>query len=223
MKSLGSGQSKRVSRSRASRQSLQLMSEINVTPFVDVMLVLLIIFMITAPMLTVGIEIEIPESNAKSIKSTNGDETPFELYVNNLGEVSINNTDRSGIDEAVLAAKEAEIVIMILGEYGYQSGEGRSRANLDFPGLQQELLERVREVNKNIVLVIMSGRPLILNWADENIPSIVQAWHLGTQSGYAISEVLSAEIENGTLQSVIIGLVNGVAKQKKKKYWQKRK
>ena len=105
-------------------------------------------------------------------------------------EVSINNTDRIGIDEAVLAAKEAEIVIMILGEYGYQSGEGRSRANLDFPGLQQELLERVREVNKNIVLVIMSGRPLILNWADENIPSIVQAWHLGTQSGYAISEVL---------------------------------
>ena len=92
MKSLGSGQSKRVSRSRASRQSLQLMSEINVTPFVDVMLVLLIIFMVTAPMLTVGIEIEIPESNAKSIKSTNSDETPFELYVNNLGEVSINNT-----------------------------------------------------------------------------------------------------------------------------------
>ena len=92
MKSLGSGQSKRVSRSRASRQSLQLMSEINVTPFVDVMLVLLIIFMITAPMLTTGIEIEIPESNAKSIKSTNSDETPFELYVNNLGEVSINNT-----------------------------------------------------------------------------------------------------------------------------------
>ena len=92
MKSLGSGQGKRVNRSRASRQSLQLMSEINVTPFVDVMLVLLIIFMITAPMLTVGIEIEIPESNAKSIKSTNSDETPFELYVNNLGEVSINNT-----------------------------------------------------------------------------------------------------------------------------------
>ena len=70
-------------------------------------------------------------------------------------EVSINNTDRIGIDEAVLAAKEAEIVIMILGEYGYQSGEGRSRANLDFPGLQQELLEKVREVNKNIILVVI--------------------------------------------------------------------
>jgi beta-glucosidase len=105
-------------------------------------------------------------------------------------EVSINENDRSGIDEAVIAASEAEIVIMVLGEYGYQSGEGRSRANLYFPGLQQELLERVREVNKNIILVVMSGRPLILNWADENISAIVQAWHLGTQSGYAISEVL---------------------------------
>ena len=105
-------------------------------------------------------------------------------------EVSINENDRTGIEEAVIAAKEAEIVIMVLGEYGYQSGEGRSRARLNFPGLQQELLERVREVNKNIILVVMSGRPLILNWADENIPAIVQAWHLGTQSGYAISEVL---------------------------------
>ena len=92
MKNLGSGQSKKASRLRTSRQSLQLMSEINVTPFVDVMLVLLIIFMITAPMLTVGIEIEIPESNAKSIKSTNSDEIPFELYINDSGEVLINNT-----------------------------------------------------------------------------------------------------------------------------------
>ena len=98
--------------------------------------------------------------------------------------------DKTGIEEAVITAKEAEIVIMVLGEYGYQSGEGRSRANLNFPGLQQELLERIREVNKDIILVVMSGRPLILNWADENIPAIVQAWHLGTQSGYAISEVL---------------------------------
>ena len=108
-------------------------------------------------------------------------------------EVSINENDRSGIEEAVLAAKEAEIVIMVLGEYGYQSGEGRSRTNLDFPGLQQELLERVFEVNKNVALVVMSGRPLILNWAEENLPSIVQAWQLGTQSGYAISEVLYGE------------------------------
>ena len=112
MKSLGSGQSKRVSRSRASRQSLQLMSEINVTPFVDVMLVLLIIFMITAPMLTVGIEIEIPESNAKSIKSTNSDETPFELYVNNLGSMpnvrSLNSLQSINFSNPIIFRKKSQ-------------------------------------------------------------------------------------------------------------------
>ena len=68
------------------------MSEINVTPFVDVMLVLLIIFMITAPMLTVGIEIEIPETNAKSVTGGDSEQTPFELYVDSSGKVFINQT-----------------------------------------------------------------------------------------------------------------------------------
>ena len=78
--------------SRVSNRSLTLMSEINVTPFVDVMLVLLIIFMITAPMLTVGIEIEIPETKAKSVKSSESEELPFELYVTKDGKVLINDT-----------------------------------------------------------------------------------------------------------------------------------
>ena len=79
-------------KSRVSNRSLTLMSEINVTPFVDVMLVLLIIFMITAPMLTVGIEIEIPETKAKSVKSSESEELPFELYVTKDGKVLINDT-----------------------------------------------------------------------------------------------------------------------------------
>ena len=79
-------------RSHVSKRSLTLMSEINVTPFVDVMLVLLIIFMITAPMLTVGIEIEIPETKAKSVKSSESEELPFELYVTKDGKVLINDT-----------------------------------------------------------------------------------------------------------------------------------
>ena len=105
-------------------------------------------------------------------------------------EVSINENDRSGMDEAVAVAKEADVVVMVLGEYGFQSGEARSRAQLDLPGLQQELLEKVASVNSNIVLVVMNGRPLILNWADENLPAIVEAWQLGSQSGHAIAQVL---------------------------------
>ena len=92
MKSFGSYKKITTNRLRASRQGSELMSEINVTPFVDVMLVLLIIFMITAPMLTVGIEIEIPESNAKSVTGMDSEQTPFELYIDSAGKVFINQT-----------------------------------------------------------------------------------------------------------------------------------
>jgi beta-glucosidase len=105
-------------------------------------------------------------------------------------ELTINTTDKSGFSDAISIAKNADVVIMVLGEHGLQSGEGRSRVNLDLPGVQQELLEEVFKVNKNIVLVLNNGRPLTINWADENIPAIVEAWHLGTQSGHAIAQVL---------------------------------
>ena len=105
-------------------------------------------------------------------------------------EVSINETDKTGISNAIRVARDADVVVMVLGEYGFQSGEGRSRTNLDLPGFQQELLEEVYKVNKNIVLVLMNGRPLVLNWHSENLPAIVEAWHLGSSSGNAIAEVL---------------------------------
>jgi len=105
-------------------------------------------------------------------------------------ETKINMTDKSGFAEAIKAAKGADVVIMSLGEHGLQSGEGRSRTDLGLPGVQQELLEEVYKVNPNIVLVLNNGRPLAIPWADENIPAIVEAWHLGTQSGNAIAQVL---------------------------------
>ena len=105
-------------------------------------------------------------------------------------EVKINTTDRSGFDEAINAAKESDVVVMVLGEHGFQSGEGRSRTDLGLPGLQQELLEKVFAVNPNVVLVLNNGRPLTIPWAAEHIPAIVEAWHLGSESGNAIAQVL---------------------------------
>ncbi len=105
-------------------------------------------------------------------------------------EVNVNETDRTGMKEAVALAKKSDMVIMVLGEHGYQSGEGRSRSEIGLPGLQQELLEAVHQVNKNIVLVLMNGRPLAIPWADENIPAIVEAWQLGTKTGEAVAQVL---------------------------------
>ncbi|NNJ82418.1 MAG: beta-glucosidase BglX [Flavobacteriaceae bacterium] len=107
-----------------------------------------------------------------------------------LQHVKINETDTNGIKEAVEAAKNAEVVVMVLGEHGFMSGESRSRTNIDLPGLQLKLLKEVYEVNQNVVLVLMNGRPLALPWEAENIPSILETWQLGSQSGNAIAQVL---------------------------------
>ena len=107
-----------------------------------------------------------------------------------LNEVVINTTDKSDFDEAIKIAKQSDVVVMVLGEHGFQTGEGRSRTNLQLPGVQQELLEAVYKVNKNIVLVLNNGRPLAITWADKHIPAIVEAWQLGTQTGNAVAQVL---------------------------------
>lgn len=107
--------------------------------------------------------------------------------------VHVNMDDRTGIDEAVAVARDADKVVLVLGETARQSGEGRSRADLGLPGLQQDLLEAVCAVNPNVILVVMSGRPLVLTWADEHVPAIVQAWHLGHRSGQAITDILTGK------------------------------
>jgi beta-glucosidase len=107
-----------------------------------------------------------------------------------IWETHINTTDKSGFAEAIDVAKKVDVVVLVLGEHGLQSGEGRSRSDIGLPGVQQELLEAIYKVNKNIVLVLNNGRPLAIPWAAENIPAIVEAWHLGTQSGNAIAQVL---------------------------------
>ncbi len=105
-------------------------------------------------------------------------------------ETKINTTDKSEFGKAVKIAKEVDVVVMVLGEVGFQSGEGRSRTTLDLPGVQQDLLEEIYKVNKNIVLVLNNGRPLAIPWAAAHIPAIVEAWQLGSQSGNAIAQVL---------------------------------
>ena len=78
--------------------------------------------------------------------------------------LEFNTTDRTGIDEAVKAAKAADVVVMALGENCFQTGEGRSQTDIKLKGLQQELLEAVYAVNKNVVVVLMNGRPLDISW-----------------------------------------------------------
>ena len=107
-----------------------------------------------------------------------------------LTEVQYNTTNKSGFEAAKNAAKDADVVVMVLGEHGFSSGEARSRTNLDLPGLQQEFLEEIYKVNPNIVLVLNNGRPLTISWAAEKISTIVEAWQLGTETGNAVAQVL---------------------------------
>lgn len=107
-----------------------------------------------------------------------------------IEELTINTTDTSHFADAIITAKKSDVVIMVLGEHGFQTGEARSRTDLGLPGVQQQLLEAVFAVNKNIVLVLTNGRPLTITWADEHIPAIVEAWQLGTETGNAVAQVL---------------------------------
>jgi beta-glucosidase len=102
----------------------------------------------------------------------------------------LNTTDRSGIPAAVEAARAADVVVLAVGEDAFQSGEGRSQVDIGFKGLQEELIKAVLEANKRVVVVLMTGRPLVLGWTAESVPAIVEAWHGGSQAGHAIADVL---------------------------------
>jgi beta-glucosidase len=101
----------------------------------------------------------------------------------------------SGFAEAVAAAKRADVVLMALGEDSlWMTGEAGSRAHLDLPGNQQELLEAVAATGKPVVLIVFSGRPLTLTWAAGHVPAILQAWFPGVQAGPALVRTLFGDV-----------------------------
>ena len=133
----------------------------------------------------------------EGIENALGQKIPFEkgveLSIGNrsfLQELTFNTTDESGIPAAVALAKRAKVVLLVVGEDAYQSGEGRSQTNIGFAGLQPKLIEEVYKVNKNIVMVLMNGRPLDLSMYVDRIPVILETWHLGSQAGNAIADVI---------------------------------
>jgi beta-glucosidase len=107
---------------------------------------------------------------------------------------SILSESDAGFAAAEQAARQADIVMMALGESSSMSGEAGSRAHLDLPGNQQALLERVVGVGKPVVLLIFSGRPLVLTWAAQHVPSILEVWFPGTEAGHAIARILYGDV-----------------------------
>lgn len=104
--------------------------------------------------------------------------------------VEVNTTDRSGFAEAINTARNADVVIMALGETAYMSGECRSYADISLKGLQLELLQAIRKTGKPIILTLFTGRPLVLTDVVEHTDAILNCWLLGSESGNAIADVL---------------------------------
>lgn len=102
-------------------------------------------------------------------------------------------TNGSDIQAAVRIAREAKVAILGLGENTHISGEGHDRADLGLPGNQEKLLQAVVATGIPVVLVLQNGRPLTIDWANEHVPAIVEAWYPGEFGGKAIAETLFGE------------------------------
>ncbi len=111
--------------------------------------------------------------------------------------VEISPEERAMMDEAVEKAKKADLIIAFLGEDDRIVGESRSRTSLDLPGSQRTFLMKLKETGKPIVLVLLNGRPLSVNWANAHIPAIVEAWFPGLHGGTAIADVLFGKYNPG--------------------------
>lgn len=110
--------------------------------------------------------------------------------------------EQAGIDEAVRAATGADVAIVVLGDGDRTVGESLSRTSLDLPGRQLELLRAVHATGTPVMLVLINGRPMSINWADAHVPAILEAWFPGDHGGTAIADALFGDYNPGGKLSV---------------------
>ena len=101
------------------------------------------------------------------------------------------------MNDAVRLARKADAVIAVLGGGQRTCGENKSRTSLDLPGHQELLLKKLAATGKPVVLVLINGRPLSINWADEHIPAILEAWYPGSHGGTAVADVIFGDYNPG--------------------------
>src|SRR6185437_14450735 len=94
------------------------------------------------------------------------------------------------LNEAVAAAEKSDVVVAVLGEAADMTGESSSRADISIPGSQETLLKALVKTGKPVVLVLFNGRPLTLEWENQHVNAILDAWFGGTEAGNAIADVL---------------------------------
>ncbi|MCX7874813.1 MAG: beta-glucosidase BglX [Melioribacteraceae bacterium] len=113
-----------------------------------------------------------------------------EIKINYAVGAKFKGNDKSGFKEAIKVAKKSDVIIAVVGEGRYMNGEAASRATLDIPGVQEDLLKELKKTGKPIVVVLMNGRPLTIPWVQENVNSILEIWSPGISGGDAVADII---------------------------------
>ena len=137
---------------------------------------------------TVGNQVKIIYAKGSNLDADSAFEVRAGMFGKGLGRDSRPESDI--IAEAVNVANQADVVVAVLGESSEMSGESSSRTNIEIPATQQNLLKALLKTGKPVVLVLFTGRPLVLKWENEQVPAILNVWFGGSEAGYAVSDVL---------------------------------
>lgn len=156
-----------------------------------------------APIITVveGIRSIVPEGT-KVIYKKGCEHTDKNFPESDILKSPLTEEEQKMIDEAVQAAKSAEAEVVVLGDNQNTVGESRTRLSLDLPGRQFDLLKAVYETGVPVVVVLLNGRPITINWTNKYIPAIVEAWFPGEFTGRVVAEVLFGDYNPGGKLSV---------------------
>ena len=109
----------------------------------------------------------------------------------------LTDDEQAEIDKAVENARQADVTVVVLGGGQRTCGENKSRTSLDLPGRQLQLLQAIQATGKPVVLILINGRPLSINWADKFVPAILEAWYPGSKGGTALADILFGDYNPG--------------------------
>ena len=121
----------------------------------------------------------------------------FDMFPGNAPEDPEGFDDEAELSRAVELAREADVAVVVAGEWQNMIGEAASRSSLELPGRQLELLQAVAETGTPVVLLVLNGRPLDLRWPAEHVPAILDIWYPGTQGGAAVANLLFGDVAPG--------------------------
>ena len=112
-------------------------------------------------------------------------------------EYPLTPDEQAEIDRAVANARQADVAVVVLGGGQRTCGENKSRTSLELPGHQLKLLQAVQATGKPVILILINGRPLSVNWADKFVPAILEAWYPGSKGGTAVADILFGDYNPG--------------------------